>query len=98
MISLSTHVLDTGTGTPAAGVLVIVRRGDEVVAERRTDEDGRARLADALDRFDNIAAVVHGHAHHGAYEGRTMRGTPVYNCAQFVLREKFGKPYAVFEV
>jgi len=59
---------------------------------------GTARLADALDRFDNIAAVVHGHAHHGAYEGRTMRGTPVYNCAQFVLREKFGKPYAVFEV
>ena len=59
---------------------------------------GTARLADALDRFDNIAAVVHGHAHHGAYEGRTMRGTPVYNCAQFVLRETFGRPYAVFEV
>ena len=59
---------------------------------------GTARLADALDRFDNIAAVVHGHAHHGAYEGRTMRGTPVYNCAQFVLKEKFGKPYALFEV
>lgn len=59
---------------------------------------GSARLADALDRFDNIAAVVHGHAHHGVYEGRTMRGTPVYNCAQFVLREKFGKPYTVLEV
>ncbi|MDQ3471370.1 MAG: metallophosphoesterase, partial [Pseudomonadota bacterium] len=59
---------------------------------------GSSRLADALDRFDNIAAVVHGHAHHGAYEGRTMRGTPVYNCAQFVLNEKFGRPYALFEV
>lgn len=59
---------------------------------------GSARLADALDRFDNIAAVVHGHAHHGAYEGKTMRGTPVYNCAQFVLNEKFGRPYALFEV
>ena len=59
---------------------------------------GSARLADALDRFDNIAAVVHGHAHHGAYEGRTMRGTPVYNCAQFVLNEKFGRPYAIFEL
>ncbi|MBA3525779.1 MAG: metallophosphoesterase [Pseudomonadota bacterium] len=59
---------------------------------------GSSRLADALDRFDNIAAVVHGHAHHGAYEGKTMRGTPVYNCAQFVLKEKFGRPYAVFEV
>ena len=59
---------------------------------------GSQRLADALDRFENIALVVHGHAHHGAYEGRTMRGTPVYNCAQFVLREQFGRPYTVFEV
>ena len=59
---------------------------------------GSARLADAIDRFDNVKAVVHGHAHHGTYEGRTMRGTPVYNCAQFVLREKFGRPYALLEI
>jgi Icc-related predicted phosphoesterase len=59
---------------------------------------GSARLADALDRFDNIAAVFHGHAHHGSYEGKTMRGTPVYNVAQFVLRDTFGKPYIVIEV
>jgi len=59
---------------------------------------GSARLTDALDRFENIAAVIHGHAHHGTYEGRTLRGTPVYNVAQFVVREKFGTPYAVLEV
>ena len=59
---------------------------------------GSQRLADALDRFDNIAAVVHGHAHHGSYEGRTMRGTPVYNVAQFVLKPKFGQPYVVLEI
>ena len=59
---------------------------------------GSQRLADALDRFDNIAFAVHGHAHHGSYEGRTLRGTPVYNVAQFVLRPKFGRPYAVFDV
>jgi Icc-related predicted phosphoesterase len=59
---------------------------------------GSARLADAIDRFDHGKAVVHGHAHHGTYEGRTPRGTPVYNVAQFVLREKFGRPYAVLEV
>lgn len=59
---------------------------------------GSQRLADALDRFDNIAAVVHGHAHHGSHEGRTMRGTPVYNCAKFVLQEKFGRPYALLDV
>lgn len=59
---------------------------------------GSARLADAIDRFDNIAFVVHGHAHHGTFEGRTMRGTPVYNVAQFVLQPAFGKRYAVFDV
>lgn len=59
---------------------------------------GSARLADAIDRFDHVKLVVHGHAHHGAYEGRTMRGTPVYNCAQFVVRPKFDRPYALFTV
>lgn len=59
---------------------------------------GSARLADAIDRFDHVRAVVHGHAHHGSYEGRTMRGVPVYNCAQFVVRPKFGRPYALLEV
>ena len=59
---------------------------------------GSARLADAIDRFDNVALVVHGHAHHGTYEGATMRGTPVYNVAQPVLRDTFGTPYKLFEV
>ena len=59
---------------------------------------GSARLADALDRFDNIAFAVHGHAHHGTYEGATMRGTPVYNVARPVLRDKFGKAYALLEL
>ncbi|MGN6156050.1 MAG: metallophosphoesterase family protein [Sphingomicrobium sp.] len=59
---------------------------------------GSARLADALDRFDNIAFVVHGHAHHGTYEGATMRGTPVYNVARPVLRDTFGKAYALLDV
>jgi 5-hydroxyisourate hydrolase len=47
--SLSTHVLDTGTGAPASGVLVQLTRDGAAVAEARTDDDGRARLADALD-------------------------------------------------
>jgi Icc-related predicted phosphoesterase len=59
---------------------------------------GSQRLADAIDRFDNISFVVHGHAHLGTFEGKTMRGTPVYNVAQFVLRSTFGKPYAILEV
>ena len=59
---------------------------------------GSARLADAIDRFDHVKAVVHGHAHHGRYEGKTPRGTPVYNVAQFVLKPLFGRPYALLEV
>jgi Icc-related predicted phosphoesterase len=59
---------------------------------------GSQRLADAIDRFDNIAFVVHGHAHHGTFEGKTLRGTPVYNVAQFVLRPTLGKPYAILEI
>ena len=59
---------------------------------------GSQRLADAIDRFGHVKAVVHGHAHHGTYEGRTRGGTPVYNVAQFVVKPKFGRPYALLEV
>jgi 5-hydroxyisourate hydrolase len=47
--SLSTHVLDTGAGRPAAGVPVELLRGDAVVASAETDADGRARLAESLE-------------------------------------------------
>ena len=59
---------------------------------------GSQRLADAIDRFDHVKAVVHGHAHHGKYEGRTPGGTPVFNVAQFVLNAEFGRPYALLEI
>ena len=45
--SLSTHVLDTATGRPAAGVRVELFREAELVASGETDGDGRIReLAD----------------------------------------------------
>ena len=59
---------------------------------------GSQRLCEPIDRFDHVKAVVHGHAHHGTYEGRTPLGKPVYNVAQFVLKPLFGKPYAILEV
>ena len=59
---------------------------------------GSQRLCDPIDRFDHVKAVVHGHAHHGTYEGRTPLGKPVYNVAQFVVKPKFGRPYALIEV
>jgi len=59
---------------------------------------GCSRLADAIDRFDHVAAVVHGHAHRGTFTGATPRGTPVYNCAQMVVEAAKGRPYALIEV
>ncbi len=59
---------------------------------------GSSRLANAIDRFDNVKAVVHGHAHRGAYAGRTPGGVPVFNCAQFVVEPAFGRPYALLEI
>jgi len=47
--SLSTHVLDTAAGRPAAGVRVELRREGGEVAAAETDRDGRARLAEDLE-------------------------------------------------
>jgi uncharacterized protein len=57
---------------------------------------GSSRLADVIDRF-HVSAVLHGHAHHGSYTGKTAKGTPVYNCAATVLKDN-GKAYALIEV
>ncbi|MDB5545649.1 MAG: metallophosphoesterase [Hyphomicrobiales bacterium] len=57
---------------------------------------GSSRLAETIDRFE-VSAVVHGHAHRGAYEGRTPRGAPVYNVAMKIEKPS-GKPYALLRV
>jgi len=43
VISLSTHVLDTGLGEPARGVRVELARARSVIASGETDGDGRIR-------------------------------------------------------
>jgi len=49
-ISISTHVLDTGSGRPAAGVRVELVREREVMSTGETDSDGRiSELAAGLD-------------------------------------------------
>ena len=45
-MSVSTHVLDAVLGRPAAGMVVQLLVGDELLAEGVTDADGRFRLAD----------------------------------------------------
>ena len=59
---------------------------------------GSSRLAETIDRYDNVKLVVHGHAHRGAHEGRTNKGVPVYNVALPVLRTLGDTPYRVFEI
>jgi 5-hydroxyisourate hydrolase len=49
-VSVSTHVLDTSSGRPAAGVRVELARKRVVVASAETDADGRVHeLAAGLD-------------------------------------------------
>ena len=57
---------------------------------------GSSRLGETIDRF-KVSAVVHGHAHHGRYEGHTPRGAPVYNVA-FPVEKSTGRPYALIKV
>ena len=59
---------------------------------------GSARMGETIDRFDGVKCVLHGHAHRGAYQGATARGTPVYNVAKPVLNRDLGIEYALIEV
>jgi 5-hydroxyisourate hydrolase len=47
--SVSTHVLDTAAGRPAAGVEVELLCAGVGVARATTDADGRARLAESVE-------------------------------------------------
>jgi Icc-related predicted phosphoesterase len=59
---------------------------------------GNSRLAETIDRFDNIQAVVHGHAHRGVHRGQTPKGVPVYNCARMVVHAATGRQFALIDV
>ena len=49
-VSVSTHVLDTASGRPAAGVRVELVRDRDVVVAGKTDDDGRiVELASGLE-------------------------------------------------
>ncbi len=60
---------------------------------------GTSRLEEPINRHP-VDCVFHGHAHHGALEGRTSTGIPVYNVAMPLLLQKFpGRPpFRVVEV
>ena len=60
---------------------------------------GSSRLEEPLDRF-SVTAAFHGHAHHGAPEGKTKTGVPVYNVAMKLLEHTFpGQlPYRILKL
>jgi Icc-related predicted phosphoesterase len=48
---------------------------------------GCSRLEEPLGRY-GVTAVIHGHAHNGALEGRTSTNIPVYNVAYPLMRKR----------
>jgi Icc-related predicted phosphoesterase len=59
---------------------------------------GCSRLEDPITRFP-VRAVFHGHAHHGAPEGRTRNDVPVYNVSASLMREVFpDRPFRLIEL
>jgi Icc-related predicted phosphoesterase len=56
---------------------------------------GTSRLAEVVDRH-GADLVVHGHAHHGQLEGKTVGGVPVHNVAITLLQAQ--QPSAVYRV
>jgi Icc-related predicted phosphoesterase len=59
---------------------------------------GCSRLEDPITRFP-VAAVFHGHAHHGQAEGRTRTSVPVFNVSMSLMRETFpDRPFRLVEL
>jgi Icc-related predicted phosphoesterase len=59
---------------------------------------GTSRLAEVVDRH-GANLIIHGHAHHGGREGKTVGGVPVYNVALHLL-QTMDPPaaYRIFDV
>ncbi|MBI3974636.1 MAG: hypothetical protein HY332_25455 [Chloroflexi bacterium] len=50
-------------------------------------------------RDDSVGVVFHGHAHHGALQGKTAAGIPVYNASLPLLRRvRPEQPFALVEL
>jgi Icc-related predicted phosphoesterase len=60
---------------------------------------GSSRLEDPINRYE-VDAVLHGHAHHGAPEGKTSAHIPVYNVSMPLLKRHFADrpPFRILEL
>lgn len=55
---------------------------------------GSSRLEEPLHHYP-VDAVLHGHAHHGTFEGQTTSGVPVYNVSASLLAARAGDGVAL---
>ncbi|HET6797913.1 MAG TPA: metallophosphoesterase [Gemmatimonadales bacterium] len=60
---------------------------------------GSSRLEEPLSRYP-VDVVFHGHAHHGAPEGRTKNNVPVYNVSMMLLQHTYPDrpPFRIVEL
>ena len=59
---------------------------------------GCSRLEEPLGRY-SVTAVIHGHAHNGAPEGRTANNVPVYNVALPLMRKIMPlQPFRILDI
>ena len=59
---------------------------------------GCSRLEEPLSRY-RVTAVIHGHAHNGALEGRTSTNVPVYNVAYPLMKRMTpDRPFRLIEI
>lgn len=60
---------------------------------------GSSRLEEPLSRYP-VEMVFHGHAHHGAPQGATAGGAPVYNVSMSLLQRLYPErqPYRILEL
>lgn len=58
---------------------------------------GTSRLEDAMQHYP-VHMAFHGHAHSGSPQGRTSKGTPVYNVAMPLLLRTTKQPFRIIEL
>lgn len=58
---------------------------------------GCSRLEESIDLY-NTDLVLHGHSHRGIIQGKTNKGTLVYNCATETIQKQTGKSYLTIRV
>lgn len=55
---------------------------------------GSSKLEEVIDRYE-VDIVFHGHSHFGCLQGKTLKGIPVYNASQEVVK-KYNKGISYF--